>query len=193
MTRRLLAVLLALLCPACTQYSLVGPGRTTIEGLALEPGIAWNRASGMTTGPGTETWTMDGPLLDSLSILAAVPDGKPLALLRGASIDKLAPFRKTMTANEVMDLFEATFAAEMMTTVLQARNLRPISLGGAEGFRFEASYTGTDEVESEMAIAGAVSGGKLYLLVYRGTRLHYFPKYLPDFERIVASARLPGA
>jgi len=192
-TYRRFAVLLALLCPACARYSLIGPGRTAVEGLALDPGIAWNRASGMTTGPGTETWTIDGPLLDSLIILAAVPDGKPLALLRGAPTDKLAPFRKTMTANEVMDLFEATFAAETKTTVLQTRNLRPISLGGVEGFRFEASYTGTDEVEREMAIAGAVSSGKLYLIVYRGARMYYFPKYLPDFERIVASARLPGA
>jgi hypothetical protein len=193
MIHRLAAVLFTLLCAACTQYSLVGPGRTTVEGMTLEPGIAWNRATGLTTGPGTETWTMDGPLLDSLIILAAVPDGKPLALLRGASTDKLAPFRKTMTANEVMDLFEASFSAESKTTVLESRNLRPVSFGGTEGFRFEASYTGANEVESEMAIAGAISGGKLYLLVYRGARLHYFPKYLPDFERIVASARLPGA
>jgi len=193
MLRRLPAVLLTVLCAACAQYSLVGPGRTTVEGLTLEPGIAWNRASGLTTGPGTETWTMDGPLLDSLIILAAVPDGKPLALLRGASTDKLALFRKTMTGSEVMDLFEASFSAETKTTVLESRNLRPVSFGGTEGFRFEAGYTGADEVESEMAIAGAISGGKLYLLVYRGARLHYFTKYLPEFERIVASARLPGA
>jgi hypothetical protein len=192
MVRRPTAVLLVLLCAACTQYSLIGPGRTTIEGLSLEPGIAWNRASGITTGPGTETWTMDGPLLDSLIILAAVPDGKPLALLRGASTDKLAPFHTAMTANEIMDLFEASFSAEMKTTVLEPRNLHPTLFGGDEGFRFEVSYTGADEVESEMAVAGAISGGKLYLLVYRGTRLHYFPKHLPDFERIVASARLPG-
>jgi hypothetical protein len=193
MIRRLVAVLLAMFCAACTQYSLVGPGRTTVEGLVLDPRIAWNRASGITSSPATETWTMDGPLLDSLVVLAAVPDGKPLALLRGASTDKLAPFRTTMTANEVMDLFEATFAVEMKTTVLETRNLHPISFGGAEGFRFEASYTAANEVESEMAVAGAVSGGKLYLLVYRGARLHYFPKYLSDFEQIVASARLPGA
>lgn len=193
MIRRGIALLLALSCVACTQYSLVGPGRTTVDGLLLEPGTAWNRASGMTTGPGTETWTMDGTLLDSLVVLAAVPDGKPLALLRGVSTDKLAPFQKTMTANEVMDLFEATFAVEMKTTVLETRSLRPAPFGGVEGFRFEASYTGADEVESEVAVAGTISGGKLYLLVYRGARLHYFPKYLPAFEQIVASARLPGA
>jgi len=193
MSRRLAAMLLALLCAACTQYSLVGPGRTAVGGLSVEPGIAWNRASGLTTGPGTETWTLDGPLLDSLIILAALPDGKPLPLLRGAPTDKLQPFRATMTASEVMDLFEATFAAEMKTTVIETRNLRPLSLGGAEGFRFEVSYTGENEVESEMVVAGAISGGKLYLLVYRGARLHYFPKYLPEFEKLVSSARLPGA
>ena len=193
MTRLLVVSFLALLCASCAQYSLVGPGRTTVEGVGLEPGLAWNRAVGPTSGPSTETWTIDGPLLDSLIILAGVPDGKPLALLRGESTDKLAPFRKTMTPSEVMDLFEATFSAEMKTTVLEARNLHPITLGGADGFRFEASYTGANEVECEMVVAGAISGDRLYLLVYRGARLHYFPKYLPEFERIVGSARLPGA
>jgi hypothetical protein len=193
MTRRLTTALLVLLCSACTQYALVGPGHTAVEALGLDPGIAWNRAIGPTSGPSTETWTIDGMLLDSVTILAAVPDGKPLALLRGESTDKLAPFHKTMTASEVMDLFEASFSAEMKTTVLETRNLRPVAFGGAEGFRFEASYTGENEVESEMAVAGAIRDGKLYLLVYRGARLHYFPKYLPEFEGIVASARLPGA
>jgi hypothetical protein len=34
-----------------------------------------------------------------------------------------------------------------------------------------------------------VRGGKLSLLWFQGAKLHYYDRYLPEFERIVASAR----
>jgi hypothetical protein len=195
MTRlRFLAVLAALLPAACMQYTAIGPGRTTVDGgVSIEPSIAWNRASGTTTGASTETWTLDGQLLDTVTILGGVADGAPLALLRGVSVEKLAPFRSTMTPNEIMDLYEASWSSLAKTSVTRTSNLRPAKLGGVDGFRFDASYTGVNEVASDVAAVGAVRNGKLYLIIYRGTHLHYFPTHLPDFERLVESVRLPGA
>jgi hypothetical protein len=191
---RVLAVLCALLPAACAQYTLVGPGPVSADGgLSIAPGIAWSKATGPTTGPSTETWTVDGLLLDALIVLGGIPDGKPLALMRGRATDNLAPFRSTMTANEIMDLYEATWSTLAKTSVTRTANLHPITFGGAPGFRFDASYTGQNEVEYQASVAGAVRDGKLYLIVYHATRLHYFPAYLAEFDRIVGSARLPGA
>jgi len=135
---------------------------------------------------------MDGGLLDAVIFLGGVPDGKPLTLLPNARTEKLAPFRSTMNASEVMELFEASYSTTLKTSVFTAKNLRPALLGDAEGFRFDVDYTGENEVEAQMAVVGAVRGGKLYLIVYRGARLHYFPAHLADFERIIASAHLPA-
>lgn len=187
---RLLTAFLALLPAACAQYTLVGPGRTTAPGgVSVEPGVAWNRAS----GSAPEVWTMDGMLLDEVIFLGGVPDGRPLALMGGASRDNLAPFRSTMTANEVMDLYEASWSSLAKTSVTETSNLRPAKLGGVDGFRFDARYTGANEVETQASVVGAVQGGKLYLIIYQGARLHYFAAHLPDFERLVQSIRLPSA
>jgi hypothetical protein len=39
---------------------------------------------------------------------------------------------------------------------------------------------------------GTVRGGKLYGAWFQGAKLHYFKRYLPEFDRLVASAQLVG-
>jgi hypothetical protein len=187
---RLAAVLLAVFLASCASYTLVGPGRTALDGgMSVEPGVAWNRASSRLQGGATERWTMDGPLLDSLTILDGVGDGTPLSLLTGDA-GKAALFRSTMTASDVMELVEASLSGGAHTAVVTTRDLRPVKLGAVDGFRFEGSYIAADAPEMAFSAVGAVRGGKLYLLFYRAARIYYFNAHLADFDRLVGSVRL---
>jgi hypothetical protein len=192
-------LLLSLALAGCMHYTAVEPGRRTVQGgLSVEPGIRWaksNLQSGdgvFSAGTSAETWTQDGAGIDRLTLIAGVRDGQPILKVDGADAEKLPPFRSAMTANEVMELFEAALSKQSKTAVAGGRNLRPAKLGDADGFRFELSYTPKDDVDRELVATGAVKDGKLYLIVFQGDRIYHFQRYLPEYEKIVGSARIGG-
>lgn len=196
----LAAAALPLMLGACLPYGTVEPGPREVEGTFLvEPSVAWNRVN-LTVRDGwgflfpapVERWTMDGDAVDSLTFYAGIPDGAPLLKIDEDKDGKLPRFRSTMIAAEVMELFEATVAKATRTALAEARNLRPAPFGGMDGFRFELSFALHDEVERELAAAGAVKDGKLYLVTFQGDRLYHFERYRPEFERILASLRFAG-
>jgi hypothetical protein len=51
---------------------------------------------------------------------------------------------------------------------------------------------GRDEVERHGVFVGTIRGGKLYVDWFQGAKLHYYERYLPEFDRMVTSARLVG-
>ena len=195
---RTLAALFALLGAAsCVPYWSIAPKRTSVHGdLSVEPGESWAR-SWVTPFDGwafwfpapVERWTIDGERLDLLTFYVGVPDGQPLIRIPDVKEKSLPPFRQSMTPPEILDLFEAAFAKAGNTAVVDGRNLRPAKFGDADGFRFEMSLTLPDDIDRELAAAGAVRDGKLYLITFEGTRLYHYARHLPEFERIVASVR----
>jgi hypothetical protein len=48
-------------------------------------------------------------------------------------------------------------------------------------------------LKKENAVVGAIVDRALYLLTYTGTAIHYFAKYLRDFEEIVSSIKIRKA
>jgi hypothetical protein len=61
---------------------------------------------------------------------------------------------------------------------------------GYPGFQWDFDHLDADEVRRRGRVVGAVIGGRLYLVLLDGTRMHYFDDALPDFEAVVSSARL---
>jgi hypothetical protein len=199
MSKWSLAASLTLLLAGCSAYSVVPPSRQVVQGqLSIETGARWNRVAQRTpesmfyssSGP-VEVWTVDGESLDSVVFFAGIFDGAPLIVLPG---DKpaLAPFHASMTPSEVMDLVEAMLARVSNTTVTKTHDLRPVQFAGADGFRFEISYSERDDIDRELAAVGAVRNKKLYLVIFQGTKLYHYGKYLPEFERIVQSMSFAG-
>jgi hypothetical protein len=47
-------------------------------------------------------------------------------------------------------------------------------------------------VEREGVFVGTIRNGRLYGAWFQGAKLHYFARYVPEFDRIVASAQLVG-
>ena len=181
---------------ACAPYALVNPERQTVGGvISIAPGLKWNKV-GMTDLQGNvEVWTLDGPVLNTLVFFTGIPDGEPLFVRRtpaGNPVEKPAVFRSTMNAIEVQELLEATVARYFQTTLAEGRNLKPVPIAAGQGFRFETRLVGKDEVERDGVFAGTIRNGKLYGAWFQGAKLHYFARYLPEFDRLVDSAQFVG-
>lgn len=197
---RFIAVIaLALLVGACTQYALVSPQQrvTVKDALSVEPDIAWNKINtqDITGRNQTETWTADGPLLNTLTFFAGIEDGRPLFLQTAEQEknNKLPEFRKTMTSTEIMELVEATHAKRAQAALTKTRNLRPEKFAGKDGFRFEMTYVGKDEVERDITAIGTVYNDRLYLIEYQGTHVYHYELRRAQAERIMQTAQLPGS
>jgi hypothetical protein len=189
------AVLLASGC--ATPYVLVQPERQTIGGvISVQPGMKWNKVTITDYRGNVEVWTLDGPVLNTLVFFTGVRDGEPLftrAQRPGqAAPEKPAVFRATMNPVEVQELLEATVARYFQTTIAEGRNLKPVPIANGQGFRFETRLIGRDEVERDGVFVGTVRAGKLYGAWFQGAKLHYFSRYLPEFDRLLASAQLVG-
>ncbi len=194
--RPLVAALLLALA-GCAPYTLVSPERQTVAGvISVAPGVRWNRLAVTDFAGSVEVWTLDGPVLNTLVFFTGVADGEPLFTRRtpaGAPApEKPAVFRATMNAVEVQELLEATVARYFQTTIAEGRNLKPVSIANGQGFRFETRLVGKDEVERDGVFVGTIRRGKLYGAWFQGAKLHYFARYLPEFDRMVESAQLVG-
>ena len=189
------AVLLAAGC--ATPYVLVQPERQTVGGvISVQPGMKWNKVTITDYRGNVEVWTLDGPVLNTLVFFTGVRDGEPLftrAQRPGqAAPEKPAVFRATMNAVEVQELLEATVARYFQTTIAEGHNLKPVPIANGQGFRFETRLIGRDEVERDGVFVGTIRAGKLYGAWFQGAKLHYFSRYLPEFDRLLASAQLIG-
>lgn len=194
---RFIAVLaLALLVAGCTQFTLVQPQRVTVkDAFSVEPDIAWNKinTSDITGRNRTETWTADGLLLNTLTFFAGIDDGKPLFVQTAEQEqkNKLPEFRKAMTSTEIMELVESTHVKRATAGALtKTRNLRPEKFAGKDGFRFEMTFVGKDEVERDITVVGTVHNGRLYMIEYQGTHLYHYDLRRAQAERIIQTAQL---
>jgi hypothetical protein len=189
-------VLAAILLPGCvTTYTLVEPKRQTIAGvISVEPGTQWNKVSRHNYRGNVELWTLDGPTLNTLLFFTGVADGAPLFTpARGAAPDDKPPvFRATMNPLEVQELLEDTAARYFRTTLAESGALKATPVAQGEGFRFETRLVGRDEVERDGVFVGTIRNQKLYGAWFQGARLHYYGRYLPEFDRLLASAQLVG-
>jgi len=195
---RLLVVATALLAAGCaTPYTLVQPERQTVGGvISIQPGTKWNKMTSSGFRGNVEVWTLDGPALNTLVFFTGVPDGEPLFARAQAAgqgqQEKPAVFRATMNPVEVQELLEATVTRYFQTTIVEGRNLKPAPVANGQGFRFETRFIARDEVEHEGVFVGTVRNGKLYGAWFQGAKLHYFNRYLPEFDRLLASAQFVG-
>lgn len=194
--RLLCAVAIFLLTACAPAFSLIKPERQTVGGvISVQPGVAWNKV-GMHNYQGhVEVWTLDGQVLNTLVFFTGVPDGQPLFTVRAFGApegEKAAVFRATMNPIEIQELLEATVSRYFQTTIVEVHNLKPMPIANGQGFRFETRMIGRDEVERDGVFVGTIRNQKLYGAWFQGAKLHYYKRYLPEFDDMVASAQLVG-
>jgi hypothetical protein len=181
--RGLAALALLVVTAGCAPFGLVESRRTAIgPTLTVEPQRQWTTIrSGR-----SELWTVDGVPLEAIRFVTPLAEGQALFAERGA---KQPTFRATMTPTEIMELVVDSWAAAGAQQV-QVSNLRPRKLGGLDGFGFDMTYLHRNGLEAQGMVVGAVAKQQLHLVIYTGTRLHYFEKYRPDVERRIDSIRI---
>jgi hypothetical protein len=95
-----------------------------------------------------------------------------------------------MSSGDVMELVIDWLGADVGFQQLEARSLRPRCFGPADGFGFDFSYVDRNGLDGQGLAAGTVLDGRLYVIVYSGTRAHYFPRHREAVERMIDSVRI---
>ncbi|MEA3009591.1 MAG: hypothetical protein QOJ91_1283 [Sphingomonadales bacterium] len=176
-------------------YKLVTPGPEDVarHTMIVTPTLRWNKAP---RGPSDidreENWTLNGPLLDGLTFIGGLEHDKRIVQQRRKADRKVPNFRADMNPTEIAAMIESFYRIRAGSTRFEMTGLKPRDFLGRPGFQFDYVHLGGDEVERKGRAVGAIVNGRFYLALFDATRMHYFDAGLPEFERIVESARLAG-
>jgi hypothetical protein len=175
-------------------YSLIRPRATNVGdgSMAVTPPHEWNRVStvwAIDDIRAVEDWTLNGPYLDSMSFVTGLKGGRYIIRQSKRDAQQVPKFRSDMTAPEITAMLESFYRVKAGTVELKSTSLQPRTLMGYPGFQWDYDHLDQDEVWRRGRVVGAVIGGRLYLILLDGTRMHYFNAALPDFEAVVNSAR----
>jgi hypothetical protein len=176
-------------------YRLVKPEPESVaeNSMIVTPTIRWNKAP---RGPHDidreENWTLNGPLLDGLTFIGGLENNKRIVQQRRKADRKVPNFRADMSPPEIASMIESFYRIRAGSTRFDMTGLQPRNFLGHPGFQFDYEHLGGDEVVRRGRAVGAVIGGRFYLVLFDAAKMHYFDAGLPEFERIVESARLKG-
>jgi len=174
-------------------YSLIRARSVAVgdNSLVVTPQHEWNRARPFFFDDvrWVEDWTLNGPILDSLSFVSGLPGGKYLVRQSRRADRQVPKFRSDMTAPEVAAMIESLYRVRAGTVDFRTVALAPRPFLGVNGFQLDFEHLDTDEVQRRGRAVGAVIDGELYLIIFDAARSHYFDAAAPDFEAIVNSAR----
>ena len=174
---RLLILAGVLLLSACNQYTLVQPGLVEVQQIAVSPTKPWNAAPPADRMGGYPTWTTDGVILNSVTFFPAIKNGK--TLFKSRRDNPYPVFTTDLLPNEIMEIVESSIAKELGATISGSSGLKPLTIDGNPGFQSSFDFIAAD-VPRRAFVAGAVKGEALYLMLYQGTDLYYYDKYLED-------------
>jgi hypothetical protein len=204
----ILLLIVFLFIGGCAHYTAVPAERKAIGDLySVKSNVEWCQAD----EGGIQVWTIDGPLLEALRFVT-LNDGD--TLFRSTDKDaKLPRFRAYMTPNEVVEFFEASLksvsggvdtyllakgmvapagirAGSINAASIDVKNVRPADFGRLPGFRFDFSFLSKEGLERQGVALGCIHENKLLLMVYTGTREHYFRMHQEEVETIFSSVEM---
>jgi hypothetical protein len=188
----ILACATALLLSACVPtYKLVKPAAATVGNgsMTVTPTGSWNKVPMMGAQPWEDVWTRNGPLLDAVGFVTGVPEGKSLVKQRKKADAQVAVFKADMTPNDLVSMIESWYRVGGVS-VFKMDSVDPTSFLGGTGLKLRYSYAPTDGIGKKGAAVLRVVDKKLYLMKLDGVNSHYFDAALPEFDALVASARL---
>lgn len=134
--------------------------------------------------PGVHMLTMDGVGLNQLYVASLAPNA---ALY--VPMDRDTPavrYRADMSDTELVEFVVDSLATEFQEP--QSTALRPQTLAGAPGVRFDVSMRTAAGLNMSGTGLVARSGDKLHLLLFLAPSEHFYGAYAPEVEAIFASA-----
>ena len=137
-----------------------------------------------------EDWTLNGPLLDGMSFVTGLKNGKSLIRQRRTASQQVPVFRSNMTPPEIAAMIESLYRVRGGSVDYRILSLQPRPFLGTNGFQLDYEHLDEDELWRRGRAVGTVIDGKLYLILLDAAKSHYWDATLPDFEAVVASAQL---
>ena len=137
-----------------------------------------------------EDWTLNGPILDGMSFVSGLKSGRYLIRQRRTEDQQVPKFRDDMTPPEIAAMLESLYRVRGGAVEFRTMSLQPRPFLGYNGFQLDYEHLDNDELWRRGRAVGAVINGRLYLILLDAARTHYWTETLPDFEAVVASARL---
>ncbi len=193
MMRRLCALTLALTLAACAGYALVPANQPAVaaRSLTVTPPAAWNRLPrGIDQLSQEENWTKNGAVLDSISFFGGLQSGAAFVRQRRREDQQVPVFRAGMAPPELIAMIESYYRVRGGVVQFTPTSVAPVDFLGTTGVGMDFDYLTLDDVKRKGRAVMAEVGGKLYLMTLDGTRSHYFDAARPDFDAMVASARV---
>lgn len=192
--RSALIVVVGIAVTGCvTGYTLVPAGQVPVAqgALTVRTSAAWNKGpQGFSDLPQEEGWTLNGPELDGVYFVGALPDGQSIVKQRPNDDRKVPPFRASMTPPDLVSMIESAYRIRAGAKVFETTGVKPVTFLAEPGLQFDYTYVGDDSIKRRGRSVVAVVKGKLYMMALEGTALHYFDAALPEFERMTASAAI---
>lgn len=181
--KRLLALLaIAALLGGCATYELTGSGPTSAEDKSYSVTLPQNWVR-LSSDSKRVIVTRDGFGLQRIMITRTeAKDAFPK--IKKPAGDKL--LASELAELQIAELKSSGTALANLTVV---ENL-PARVGGKIGFRLRIRYLNADGLAFDQVWCGVLDKGYFYLLSFHAPELYYFDKYLPDFDRTLASFRL---
>ena len=175
-------------------YSLVKPAPTKVAAgtLQVQPRNAWNRAPRLPANIAREeSWTQNGLILDSIGFIGGVEDGAAIVKQQKKDAQKVPVFRTTMGPQDLVSMIESYYRIRGVS-VFQTLSIKPVKFVGEGGVQFDYEFIAADEIKRRGRAVMAISQSKLYVMNLNAAAVHYFDAALPEFEVLVASAKVPG-
>jgi hypothetical protein len=190
--RTVLALLMAWLTGCTSAYLLVKPEETYVAGteLVVTPTSAWNMVPADASHTvWEEVWTRNGPLLDTVAFIGGLPDGKSVLVQRKSADRQVPLFHANMTPQDLASMVETSYRINGVT-VFNLESADPVQFLGGTGLKVRYSYAPGSGITKKGSCVMRVVDNKLYVAKLEGVASHYFDAALPEFDQIVASARL---
>ena len=156
----------------------------------MTPANEWNKLPhSPTQTEWDETWTLNGPLLDAVAFVGGLPDGKSLLRQKNKDDRQVPLFRADMSPQDLVSMMEASYRVRGIT-VFDVESVDPDDFLDGKGLRVRYRYAPNDGIYRRGVCVARVVDEKLYAIKLEGVASHYFDAALPEFDQMVASARL---
>ncbi len=193
-SQRHLIVLSMIFLGACAApYTLVpaGVARVADRAIVVQPTSTWNRIPKTSDDvQWEESWTKNGPLLDTMAFIGGLPDGKALVRQKKKDDRQVPPFRASMSPEDLVSMIETNYRARGVA-VFEVEVVEPAHFLQSTGIRLDYAFVHADKLPRKGRCVMTIIGDKLYLMMLEGAASHYFDSVLPEFQQIAASAALP--
>jgi hypothetical protein len=171
-------------------YKLVKPGAVAVGdgSLSVTAKSSWNAVPQPGKRPWEQSWTLNGPLLDSVTFVSGMPAGQSLVKQRRKADAQVAVFRTDMSPTDLVSMIETAYRVGGVT-VYDVDSVDPVPFLGDTGVKLRYHYTPGDGISKKGSCVMRVVDGKLYLMKLEGVTSHYFAAAESEFDGMVATAK----